>query len=444
MNEVIVIGNGIAGITAARHIRKLSDCKITVISGETDYFFSRTALMYVYMGHLKIEHTQPYENTFWTKNKIDLKKAWVKKILPDEQKIELENGEQMPYSSLILATGSRFNKFGWKGQDLKGVGGLFSYQDLQKMEEYTQNINKAVIVGGGLIGVEMAEMLLSRGISVTFLVREDRFWGNVLNPQEAKLIENHLRKHHVDLRLENELEEIIGNENGRVKAVLTKSGEIISCEWVGLTAGVSPNINLVKNTSIAHERGILVNEFLETNCKGIYAIGDCAQHIQAPNGRPPVEQVWYTGKIMGETVAKTICGNPTTYQPGNWFNSAKFFDIEYQTYGWAKPVLSPNQSSFYWQHPTKEIAIRFVFDTESKIFVGVNVFGWRLRHDLMDRYLSEKRTVEYVLANLNSVNFDPEFYKNHVKSVIESYNQQFKAQVQIHKKSWKHILGILK
>jgi NADH dehydrogenase FAD-containing subunit len=80
MQNIVIIGNGIAGITAARHIRKLSDYKITVISGETDHFFSRTALMYIYMGHMKYENTKPYEDWFWKKNRIDLKRAWVKEI----------------------------------------------------------------------------------------------------------------------------------------------------------------------------------------------------------------------------------------------------------------------------------------------------------------------------------------------------------------------------
>ena len=77
METVVIIGNGISGVTAARHIRKLSDKRIIIISAETDYFFSRTALMYIYMGHMKLEHTQPYENWFWKKNRIELVNAYV-------------------------------------------------------------------------------------------------------------------------------------------------------------------------------------------------------------------------------------------------------------------------------------------------------------------------------------------------------------------------------
>ena len=85
MEHIVIIGNGISGVTAARHIRKLSDKKITIVSAETDYFFSRTALMYVYMGHMKFEHTQPYENWFWKKNRIELKKGYVKNIDPNNK-----------------------------------------------------------------------------------------------------------------------------------------------------------------------------------------------------------------------------------------------------------------------------------------------------------------------------------------------------------------------
>ena len=92
MQKIVIIGNGIAGITAARHIRKLSDHHITVISGETDHFFSRTALMYIYMGHMTYEHTKPYEDWFWDKNKINLKRVWVKSIDFTQKEIKFENG----------------------------------------------------------------------------------------------------------------------------------------------------------------------------------------------------------------------------------------------------------------------------------------------------------------------------------------------------------------
>ena len=121
MEHIAIIGNGISGVTLARHIRKLSDKKITIISAESDYFFSRTALMYVYMGHMKFEHTQPYENWFWKKNNIELKKGYVKTIDTDNKTLHFAEGDQISYDKLVIATGSKPNKFGWPGEDLKGV-----------------------------------------------------------------------------------------------------------------------------------------------------------------------------------------------------------------------------------------------------------------------------------------------------------------------------------
>ena len=131
MEHIVIIGNGISGVTAARHIRKNSDKEITIVSAEAEYFFSRTALMYVYMGHLKFEHTQPYESWFWKKNRINLKKGFVSKVNSDVNELEFSNGEKLNYDKLIIATGSKPNKFGWPGQDLNGVFGMYHKQDLE-------------------------------------------------------------------------------------------------------------------------------------------------------------------------------------------------------------------------------------------------------------------------------------------------------------------------
>lgn len=421
--HIVIIGNGIAGITCARHLRKMSRNQITVISSESDYFFSRTALMYVYMGHMKFEHTKPYEDNFWKRNKINLVKNLVRQIDTNKKQLLFPDGSSLGYDMLVLATGSKYNKFGWPGQDLKGVQGLYHIQDLEQMEENTKNISRAVIIGGGLIGIEMAEMLRSRNIPVTFLVREQNFWDNILPLQEAKMINRHIREHHIDLRLDIELKEIKGDSNGRVRSIITNTGDEISCEFVGLTVGVSPNIDFLKNSGIETQRGILVNEYFETNIPGVYAIGDCAQFRVPPEGRKPIEQVWYTGRMHGETLAMTICGYPSKYSPGHWFNSAKFLDIEYQTYGWVGNSLKENEATFYWEHPGGKMSFRAVYDKTNEQLIGVNVFGIRMRHEVFDKWLSEKRKINYVIEHLHEANFDPEFFTQYEYLIAEQFNK---------------------
>ncbi len=417
--NVLIIGNGISGITCARYIRKNSDFNITVISSESKYFYSRTALMYIYMGHMKQEHTQPYENDFWEKNKINLLQKYVSRINAEHNNIELNDGSILAYDYLVIATGSKSNKFGWPGQDLNGVQGLYNLQDVQNMEAYTQNIQKAVVVGGGLIGIETVEMLLSRNIKVSFLVRENSFWDVVLPPEESEMINKLIQQHGVDFQLGTELKEISSDENGRVKNIVTNKGEIIECGFVALTVGVSPNIAFVKDSGIEIDKGVLVNEYFQTNIPNVFAIGDCAQIIQPLKDRRPIEQVWYTGKIHGQTVAKTITGNVTLYAPGHWFNSAKFFDLEYQTYGLVPAKITENDEWFWWQNDKGTRGIRLMWNKETKVFIGLNSFGIRIRHEVCNEWLNNNATINEVYIDLKRANFDPEFFK--------SYEGEFKT-----------------
>ena len=428
MQRIVIIGNGISGITCARHLRKLGDDQITVISSETDHFFSRTALMYIYMGHMTYENTKPYEDWFWDKNKIDLVRDYVERIDVDSKSLKLQRGSTIQYDLLVIATGSKPNKFGWPGQDLDGVQGLYSYQDLELMETNTQDIEQAAIVGGGLIGVEMAEMLLSRNIPVTFIIREKEFWDIVLPPQEAAMISRHIGEHHVELIKEVNLQEVIGDDSGRIQAVKLDTGQEIECQYLGLTVGVTPNIQFLKDSAIELDRGVLVDHYFETNQPGIYAIGDCAQFREPLPGRKPVEQVWYTGRMHGETLARTLSGERTTYRPGNWFNSAKFFDIEYQVYGDIKNVPPDDETHLYWEHSSGKKSIRIALRKTDEVVIGLNLMGIRYRHEVCDRWLTEQRTIDYVLDHLAEANFDPEFFESHEAEVVQSFRQSLKTE----------------
>lgn len=434
----VIIGNGISGITFARHLRKgNAKARITVISGESPYFFSRTALMYVYMGQMKWEHTQPYEPHFWKKNRIDLLQGWVKKISFDSKSLIFDSGETLNYDVLVVATGSKPAFFGWPGQDLKGVQGLYTKQDLETMEAITSKpMERAVIVGGGLIGIELAEMLTYKKIPVTFLVRETRFWEQVLPTAEASLVHNHIRDHAIDLRLGTGLKEILSDAHGNARAVVTTAGEEISCSFVGIATGVTPNVDFLRNTSLAIGKGVKVNAKFESSVPDVYAIGDCAEFDHPPGpGRRTIEQVWYTGRMHGETLAYNFCNKPVTYQPGVWFNSAKFFAIEYQTYGWVSPEPVNGVQDFYWEHREDKVSFRMSLDQEGKV-LGVLNLGFRLRHEFFDRVIRDKWSGEKVMQELAKGVFDPEFYAPYHLEIQAAYQQQIGGAIVPSKKSF--------
>ena len=260
------------------------------------------------------------------------------------------------------------------------------------------------------------------------LVREKSFWNIVLPSEESDIINRQIRKHHVDLRLSTELDEILADKNGNVRAVTTKEGEEIPCQFVGLTVGVHPNIGFIKDTAIETQKGILVDEYLQTNVPDVYAIGDCAQLRNPPTGRRPIEAVWYIGRMQGKTVAHTICEQRTPYQPRIWFNSAKFMDIEYQTYGSVRNTLQEEQAQLYWEHPDGEKCIKIVYKKDNQKVVGFNLLGIRFRHDVCEEWLNEGRDLQYVLQNIRAANFDPELYDQHENGIIAAFNQKYPEQ----------------
>lgn len=447
--SIVIIGNGITGVTAARTIRKLnSRARIQIISKETDYFFSRTALMYIYMGHMQFEDTMPYEKDFWPKNRLELIRDTVTGVDPATKTLQLESQGRLNYDLLLIATGAQSNKFGWPGQDLPRVQGLYSYQDLEELEKNTAgDCKRGVIIGGGLIGIEFAEMLHTRNIPVSILVREEDYWDNVLPREEAQMINREIREHHIDLQLQTELKEILAGENGEARAIVTNHGDEIDCDVVGLTAGVGPNIGTFKDTAIECQRGVLVDRYLRTNAPDIYAAGDCAQFREGEKATPPpVEQLWYTGKMHGEIAgahmakrAAEIAGDSQlagdieapAYDRGIWFNSAKFFTIEYQTYGFVPNRPDP-EKTYCWVDEEKKKIFRLIWETDAtnsgaRVFTGMNLFGMRFRHEVCAAWIREKRTIEYVIDHLKDAWFDPEFFAPTYKQVQKDFHKRMKA-----------------
>ena len=431
--HVVIIGNGVAGVTCARHLRKLSaEARITIVSGESDHHYSRPALMYLYMGHMRYPDLKPYEDWFWDENRIELRRGWVDGVDFHARTLSFDGGaEVLHYDKLVLALGSVTSYYDWPGQDLDGVHGMVTLQDVEAMERHSERgISRAVIVGGGLIGVEMAECFHTRRIPVTFLVREHSYWAKVLPPEESAMVSRHIAsKHGVDLRLGAELSEIWGDGQGGVKAVAIKGGGKVMCQFVGITAGVRPNVDWLSLTGLKVERGIVVDDRLRTNAPHVWAVGDCAQLATPQPGRRPIEAIWYTARMQGEVAAHNILGQSVDYRPGIFFNSAKFFDLEYQVYGEAPAELPERRRWFYWEQPgvppeAGGRAVRLYWDADSRAATGFHLMGQRYRQEVCEAWIREGTPIEEVVADLGLANFDPEFYREYEPAIVAAFNAQ--------------------
>ena len=405
--HTVIIGNGIAGVTAARHVRKLSaDARITMVSDETLEPYARTALMYIYMGTLTRSHTHLYEERFWAENRIDRILDRVTHIDTARRLLELRSGDPVGYDALLIASGSTPVVPAWPGHQLDGVRGLYGLDDLEALEAESPYLTYGVVVGGGLIGVELAEMLRVRGKGVTFLVREDRYLPEVLAPEESALVADAIREHGVDLRLGTEVERIEGLS--RVQSVLTSRGDRIEAEWVGVGTGVRPNVGWMEGMGIETDRGVLVDESLQTNVSGIFAAGDCAQLRQPPGAEPPTRPIWYTARLQGATAAFGLVGRPRVYQPGVFFNSAKFFDLEYQTYGHVTGEPRAGEATWITSDGRRSVRIQHRMDA-SQAVVGVTSLGVRLRQDVCSRWIADGVSLADARRQLELADFDPEF-----------------------------------
>jgi len=159
---------------------------------------------------------------------------------------------------------------------------------------------------------------------------------------------------------------------------------------------------------------------------GVFAAGDCAEIVAPEGGRNRLEQLWYTGKMHGRVVGKNMAGGDVEYDRGIWFNSAKFFDLEWHTYGQvpgalAEPDPGPERS-LYWQHADRRHAFRLVMD--QGVVIGFNAMGIRFRHRICERWIAEQRPAAYVLEHLQGAVFDPEFQRKYVAEIAVSLQEQ--------------------
>jgi NAD(P)H-nitrite reductase large subunit len=315
-----IIGSGVAGIAAIEAIRSLDSASHITLIGDDPYgFYSRPGLAYYLTGELHDKALFPRTADDFRKLNFLQLQGKATKILRTEQMLELEDRSHISYDRLLIAVGAQAMPLEIPGAELEGVLKLDHMSDAKLILKHARRGKMAVVIGGGITALELAEGLRARGMSVHYLLRGDRYWSNVLDEHESRIIEHLLREEGVTLHHHAEITELTGR-NGKVNGVRLGNGQILNCDLVAYAIGIRPRVALAKEAGLAIDRGILVNEYLQTNDPDIFAAGDVAQVYDPMTGRSILDSLWTPARQQGYTAGLNMAGKKTAYLKAPPFN----------------------------------------------------------------------------------------------------------------------------
>lgn len=333
MKRFVIIGNGAAGITAAEELRRRDPrADITICTDEPYPMYSRPGLAYVLINEVSAQQAMARKPEWYQQQRIELIHSRAVSLDFKRQLVSLANGRGLLYDALLIAVGATAVKAPFPGGDLDGVVYLDNLDNTLDILKRVKTARAGVVVGGGITALELTEGLAHHDVETHYLSRKNNLWSALLNDQESKLVERQMIHHGALIHYQREIAEIIGRD-GRVAAVKTTKGEEIPCEIVGVAVGVKPNLGLVKGTPLEIDRGLLTDEYLQTNIPGVYAAGDCAQIYDAWSGEKRVDSLWPTAVASGRVAAQNMLGLRTPYVKGVPFNAALLFGLHLTAIG---------------------------------------------------------------------------------------------------------------
>ncbi len=333
MKHYVIIGNGAAGLSAAEIIRQRDpQGRITLITNEPHLFYSRPGIAYLVLGEVSEKQLISRQASFYRENQLDLLHGHVVELNLAQHTLSLENGKQLAYDVLLLATGSSAVSAPFPGGELQGILTFDTLNDAREVIKRGRKAKTAVVVGGGITALELAEGLRHQGSRTHLIQRGGRIWSRLFDEQESAIIEEQIRHEKIDIRYHEGITEVVG-KRGKVAGVKLKSGELLKCQVVGVAIGVRPNLSLVKDLPVDQDQGVLVNPYLQTNVPTLFAAGDVAQVYDRWTEAYHLDILWPSaiseGRAAGHNMVEIANGRSPnlSYQKGSPFNAALLFGV---------------------------------------------------------------------------------------------------------------------
>ena len=327
MTGYLIIGNGVAGTTAAENIRKLDKTgKITVVTEESTPFYYRMRLPDFISGDLTEDKLNAKKEAWYKDQGIDLTlNTRIQGANPGKRAVTTQSNQEIPYDRLLVATGSRSFIPPMKGADKKGVFALRTIQDARNIVAWSKNIQKVVLIGGGLLGLEAGNALRNLGKKLTVVEFFPRLLPRQLDVAGGGRLQTMMEGMGFSFRLGAKTQEINGED--RVSGVLLEGGELLQAEMVIVSAGVRPALELAKALNLDHDKGVKVDEEMKTSQPGIYAAGDVAEFKGIPYG------IWTAATEQGQIAGINMAGGNALYKGTVMANTLKVVGVDLASAG---------------------------------------------------------------------------------------------------------------
>jgi pSer/pThr/pTyr-binding forkhead associated (FHA) protein/NADPH-dependent 2,4-dienoyl-CoA reductase/sulfur reductase-like enzyme len=332
----VIIGDGATGVTAAYYIRNADpSATLTIVADDPNPAYYRAALTNYLMGELREAQLFAVPPDFYIETKVERVLARVTAVDTRNQQLSLADGNQLAYDQLLIASGSRPNTPTFTGSELTGVMTMRTLQDVRTVMDGIKagQIKRAVVTGGGPLGIEWVQGLMKYKIHVTYLLRGDMFFEKALDRTASDLVISRLRAEGVDVRLNEEIEEAIGDRNGRLKALrLKNSKQTIDCQLMGAAIGIRPNVEFLEGSGITVAKdekrgtllGVTVDKHMRTNIPNVYAGGDVIHRTLG---------LWEPARLQGRIAGRNMAGGSDAYQTGAHYNATRLYDLDFSSVG---------------------------------------------------------------------------------------------------------------
>jgi len=335
----LIIGNGAAGVSAAEVIRQRDKRgRITILTDEPYLLYSRPGIAYVINGQVTPEKIITRQASFYKEHRFELKMQRVVQLDVLGQHAHLQNGEIIDYDVALLATGAQAVPPPFPGGDLEGVITFDNLDDAKRVIKLGRKARAAVVVGGGITAMELAEGLVHQKTKTHLLQRGRSIWHRLFNEQESAIIEAQIRHEGIEIHYQEEIKSVVA-KRGKVAGVALTSGKELACQIVGVAIGVRPNIKLVKGSALKLDRGVLVNEFMQSSHPTLFAAGDVAQVYDHWTEAYHLDVLWPSaineGRAAGYGMVDMAHGRQLQYryQKGSPFNAAMLFGVHLTVIG---------------------------------------------------------------------------------------------------------------